>query len=1748
MAVTETTYTGNGSKTNYSFTFPYLKTTDIKASINGTATTAFTLANATTVQFNTAPANSAAIRIYRETDDSKLEATFFAGSAIKSSDLNDNFNQNLYVTQESNNKIDAAWTTGDETIISTETWVSNDNRVSTTAAQDGRIDSKIDTALTTDIVGGQSITITDNSPGTGQITASVTAGSIRGTELAADAVDGTKIADDSIDSEHYVDGSIDTQHIANAQVTHDKLANDCIDGDNIQNDVINSEHYAAGSIDTEHIADSQVTTVKIADLNVTTDKIAADAITGAKIANDQIDSEHLVADSIDSEHYAPNSVDTNALAADAVTGAQVADNAIDSEHYVDGSVDHVHLANDCIDGDNIQDDVINSEHYAAGSIDTEHIADSQVTTAKIAADAIDGTKIADNAIGSEHIAANAVGDSEIATGALDGRYYTKATSDARYFNISTGDTIKDGDTFPDNDTTIATTAAINDRIIDLVDDVGGFVPIANETSFPNANPDVNNGTGTLVSIKTLASNLTSNGSGVATIANGTVGNSTVTINGLENSTTYSSGYGMIVETTTTLNTYTFHRLVPKATEVTTVAGKATEIGRLGTAAAVEDLGILGTADVVADLAILGTADVVADLNTLGTSDVVSDMNTLAVTSVVNNMDTCATNVSNINTVGGSISNVNTVASNMSTVNDFAARYRVASSDPSSNNDEGDLVFNTTSNELRVYNGSQWQGGVTATGNLASLGANTFTGAQTFISSQTFDGRDLSVDGAKLDGIEAGATADQTNAEIRAAVEAASDSNVFTDADHSKLNAIEANATADQTNAEIRAAVEAASDSNVFTDADHSKLNAIEAGATADQTAADIRGLGFFDTSNDGSGSGLDADTVDGIHASSFVRTDASSSINTSTERKLWFAGSSNPFIEFAEGTTNKAYIQWNSNGYLKLGNYEDSSTLLLRDDLSFSLDGTNYNTVWHAGNDGAGSGLDADLLDGVHGASFLRSDADDSYAGNLTINGLVFANTSNNNRNLKIKAGASGDVGISLYDGSNNWRCQLYGASNAYGFLDGNWTSWDIKKVPSGNFEVDEGSGLKRVLNVGNVGSGGALSSSSVYLNELYASGWVRFSLGDTGLYHSGNGNYLYSDNATEWSLAYNGSGGGLNIRDGHNGTVRGYFYANDSNQIGILDNGGSWSLRTDRDGGSGSGTCYLYDQHFVSDTNGTYSLGTSSLKWNQVHANSFHGDGSNLTNLPPGGNTISLTASGSIATNKPVTLNSDGTCSAIATATTARTVPYHAGQNNWRNNKVGSIRLAIDSHFSKMLIGFSPNGGTGDSQLQIACTALTNNPSSWTYTYGLGEYQRDYHRTRTKIVHDPDRDVNLYFYGQNYGGTGEIRILQCNSSNNSVSYGSSTNFTSTASYPNFEADYMSGCYDTNANNSVIAWCSATDSDKLKCRVVNLSGASGTNASVSLGTTVTVSTNQCRLTEMLFDPDTNKVVLTYHKYASSIWQACCVIGTVSGTSISFGSEVVLDSSNEITGMSSCYDTTNNKVVVGYYKSDRIFAARVGTVSGTSISFGTELDNISSSAVDSGTKYPQLQEGYRWCSSMAFEPESGSVVLGYKEGKASFHKFAYVSGTSLVLRSSSATSVGISDTTSQDSINLPGHDRTMTIFSNWTNNAGASRVIDTAEVNTNCTSPNHYLGFAQSAVSNGQTATILTYGNTTSNLSGLTTGTYYFVQGDGTLSTSHDNTYFGSFAKTPVAGLALSSSKLLINNSMPSLNSEDGHSH
>jgi len=171
------------------------------------------------------------------------------------------------------------------------------------------------------------------------------------------------------------------------------------------------------------------------------------------------------------------------------------------------------------------------------------------------------------------------------------------------------------------------------------------------------------------------------------------------------------------------NASNINAVAADATDIGAVAGKATEIGRLG------------TSDAVADLALLGTSDIVSDMNTLASSSNVTNMNTLAgiasnvttvagiasnvttvagvasnvtaVGNIASNVTTVAGVASNVTTVAGIAANVTTVAGNVSGINDFAARYRVTSGDPGSNNDVGDLNYNSSSNQLKYWTGSAW---------------------------------------------------------------------------------------------------------------------------------------------------------------------------------------------------------------------------------------------------------------------------------------------------------------------------------------------------------------------------------------------------------------------------------------------------------------------------------------------------------------------------------------------------------------------------------------------------------------------------------------------------------------------------------------------------------------------------------------------------------------------------------------------------------------------------------------------------------------------------------------------------------------------------------------------------------------------------------------------------------------------------------------------------------------------------------
>jgi len=180
---------------------------------------------------------------------------------------------------------------------------------------------------------------------------------------------------------------------------------------------------------------------------------------------------------------------------------------------------------------------------------------------------------------------------------------------------------------------------------------------------------------------------------------------------------------------------------------------------------------------------------------------------------------------------------------------------------------------------------------------------------------------------KLNLIEASATADMTGAEIKTAYQA--QPNAFDDTQFAKLAGIDDNATDDMTGAEIKAAYE--TELKAFTNTQFDKLATVEDNATADQTAADIRGLGFFDSTNGGTGTGLDADLLDGLDSTAFATA--------------------------AQGV--KA-----DNADTKLAGIDTGAT----DDQTPAEILTAIKTV-----DGAASGLDADLLDGLQATSFATA-------------------------------------------------------------------------------------------------------------------------------------------------------------------------------------------------------------------------------------------------------------------------------------------------------------------------------------------------------------------------------------------------------------------------------------------------------------------------------------------------------------------------------------------------------------------------------------------------------------------------------------------------------------------------------------------------------------------------------------------------------------------------------------------------------
>ena len=183
------------------------------------------------------------------------------------------------------------------------------------------------------------------------------------------------------------------------------------------------------------------------------------------------------------------------------------------------------------------------------------------------------------------------------------------------------------------------------------------------------------------------------------------------------------------------------------------------IANINTLGAISNLGTLASNNTNVNT----VATNIASVNTVANDiakviTVANDLN-----EAVAEIDTVATNIANVNLVGTDIANVNTVANNLSGVNSFAERYRVQAGVPSSSNDTGDLVFDTTAGKLKVFDGSSYQlAGSSVNGTsqrfkfVATASQTTFSGADANGNTLTYDVAsgtafaDIYLNGVKLD--------------------------------------------------------------------------------------------------------------------------------------------------------------------------------------------------------------------------------------------------------------------------------------------------------------------------------------------------------------------------------------------------------------------------------------------------------------------------------------------------------------------------------------------------------------------------------------------------------------------------------------------------------------------------------------------------------------------------------------------------------------------------------------------------------------------------------------------------------------------------------------------------------------------------------------------------------------------------------------------------------------------------------------
>ena len=484
------------------------------------------------------------------------------------------------------------------------------------------------------------------------------------------------------------------------------------------------------------------------------------------------------------------------------------------------------------------------------------------------------------------------------------------------------------------------------------------------------------------------------------------------------------------------------------------------------------------------------------------------------------------------------------------------------------------------------------------------------------------------------------------------------------------------------------------------------------------------------------------------------------------------------------------------------------------------------------------------------------------------------------------------------------------------------------------------------------------------------------------------------------------------------------------------------------------------------------------------------------------GGGKADFVASGAIANGDVVILNSDGT------VTTAGLEPTVVGSTTTYASTDTSIHAScFDSTNNKVILFYSDN--TGNAVYGVVGTVSGNSITfgSATIVFGLTP-------TILACVYDTTNQKVVVMIAKNnpvYSGLAYVGTV----SGTSISFGSPTYFYSSST--NY-AGYARIAYDDTNGKVIITYVDFDDSNKGKAVVGTVSGTS-----ISFGSAVTYETNAADRNDTAFDSSNGKLVIKYR----SVNVLYAIVGTVSGNSISFGTRVTVNATSGNYGfIALAYDSTSNKIISAYHDPSYDGYVSVGTVSGTSISFGTPTLYYDGDPSFRPYSFRIVHDAsankfvIAWILWQQYGPEYGRLTIGEVSGTtATISTTVNFNGTNAVGYTTALNNFGLTYDSSNNRV-------VVNYMADTINDYGLVQVITTGG-STNITDTN-LIGVSTEAISDTATGTINIIGGINESQTGLTTGTTYYVANDGSLSTTNNGRKVGK---------AISSTKLLVDTAM-----------